>query len=180
MSFDAPSAAFSGRVVDHEPLLDVQASGMSERTKLPVSKYVPSRCALHFPGVPTNHDIAICLLPPQTIVEEAQGGWNGAVMAYVVTVMDVYEDPAFGRHQTCKLAENLEAASVGKDVSEDIPEARDDIKSRLDQLQFFGAHSADLGVRTMHPNTWLYQQQFRNVTGLCDPAGSPAVAGSHI
>ena len=81
--------AFSGRVVDHELVLDVQAGCLGERTKLPVSKYVPSRCALHFPDVPTNHDIAICLVPPQTIVQKAQGGWNGAVVAHVVAVMHV-------------------------------------------------------------------------------------------
>ncbi len=128
MSLDAPSPAFSGRVVDDKPVLDGQAGCLCERTKLTVSKDVPSRGASHFVEIPSDYDISIRLVPAQTIAQKAKGGWNRAVVARIVAVLHVYEDPALGRHQTCKLTENLQAAGWGKDVSQDIPETRDDVK----------------------------------------------------
>ena len=117
---------------------------------------MPSRRAPQVFDIPGNHDIAIGLVPPQTIVQKAQGGWNGAVVARVVAVMHVHKDPALGRHQTRKLTENLHAAGGGKDVSEDIPETRDDVKPGLGQVKFFGAHGPDFGVRALHRDTGLH------------------------
>ena len=111
MSFDTPSPAFSGRVVDDKPGLDVQASCLGKRTKLTVSKDVTSSGAEHFFDIPNNYDIAIGLVPAQTIVQKAKGGWDRAVVARIVAVMHVYEDPALGRHETCKL---METPPVGR------------------------------------------------------------------
>src|SRR5580700_2067777 len=116
MSLDAPSPAFSGRVVDHKPGFDVQAGRLNHRAKLVMSKDVPARGAFRLPDIPSRHDIAICLTPPQTIVQKAQCGWKGTVVARVVAVMQVDKDPALRRHQTRKLLENLHAAGRGKDV----------------------------------------------------------------
>ena len=93
--------------------------------------------------IPSHHDIAIGLVPPQTIVQKAKSGWNRAVVARIVAMLHVYEDPALGRHQTRKLTENLRAAAGGKDVSEDIPETRDDVKLGVDQMKFFGPHGPE-------------------------------------
>ena len=163
----------SGCVVDDKPVLDVQAGRLGERTKLPVSKDVPSRRAAHVLYIPGDHDIAIGLVPPQTIVQKAQGGWNRAVVAHVIAVMHVHEDPALGRHQTRKLTENLHAAGGGKDMSEDIPETRDDVKLGLGQVKFFGAHGPDCGVRaTCIATLGSTRTSSAMSSGLCDPAGS--------
>ena len=156
-------------------------AALGERTKLPVSKDVPSRCAAHSLDIPSDHDIAIRLVPAQTIAQKPKGGGNRAVVAHVVAVMHVDEDPALGRHQTRKLAENLHAGGGGKDVSEDIPETRDDVKLAFEQVKFFGAHGLELSLsRALHRHAGLHQNELRDVSGLCDPAGSPAVARSDI
>ncbi len=183
MSFDTPSPAVSGRVVDDKSVLDVQAGYLCERTKFPVSKDVASRCTSHFLDIPSDHHVAICLVPPQMILQKAKGGWSRAVVARIIAVMHVYEDPALRRHQTCKLTENLQAAGRGKDVSKDIPETRDDVKLGLDRVKFFGAHGLEFCGRVvvaLHRHTGLKQNEFRDVPGLCHPAGSRAVARSDI
>src|SRR5580704_8382318 len=96
----------------------------------------------------------------------AQGGRESAVVADVVAVVQVYEDLALGRDQPCKLLENFQAAGGGKDVPEDIPETGDDIEVALDQVKRFGAHGPEFcvgAVYTLHRDTWLYQNEFRNV-----------------
>jgi hypothetical protein len=155
MSFDTPSPAFSGRVVDHKPGLDVQAGCSGERTKLSVSEDVPSRTALHSFDVPGDHDISIGLVPPHTILQKAKDGWNRAIVARIVAVVHVYKDPAVGRRQTGKLTEHLYAPGGGKDVSKDIPKTRDDVKLAVDQVKLFGAHGPDFGTRALHPNARL-------------------------
>ncbi len=182
MSLDTPSPAFSGGVVDDKPVLNVQA-GLGERTKLPVNKNVPSRCASNVLDIPSNHDIAVCLVPSQTIVQKAQGGWNRAVLPRIVAVMHIYEDSAARRRETRELTENLLAGVGGKDMSEDIPETRDDVKLAFDQMKFFGAHGPAFSVGTvvaLHRHTGFHQNEFPDIPGLCDATGSPSVAGSDI
>ena len=52
-------------------------------------------------------------------------------------------------------------------MSEDIPETRDDVKRRLDQVKFFGAHSADIGVRTMHRQHWALPARSSAMSRAC-------------
>jgi len=61
-----------------------------------VSKNVPSGRASHLLDVPSDHHIAIGLAPLQTILQKAKCGWNRAVLAHIVAVLHVYEDPALG------------------------------------------------------------------------------------
>jgi len=148
-----------------------------------MSKDMPPRCASHLLDIPRDHHVAICLIPAQTILQKTKDGWNRAEVARIVAMLHVHEDPPLGRHQAHKLMQNLQPGGGRKDVSEDIPETRDDIKLRLDQVKFFGAHCHYFRVRAvfaLHPHAGLQQKQFRNVSGLCDPAGSRAIASSNI
>jgi hypothetical protein len=184
MSCHAPWLAFSGGIIDDKAGFDIQAGRLGERSKLLVGKDVPSRCAAHFVNIsldsPGDYDIAIGVFPPQVIAQKAKGGWNRAVVAYIVPMKHVDEDPPVGRHETRKVTENLQAGGCGKDVSEDIPETSDDVKPRFEQMKFFGAHRPELGVLALHRRAGLHQNQFRNVTGLCDATRSSAVTGADI
>jgi len=76
--------------------------------------------------------------------------------------------------------QNSQASGGRKDVPQDIPERRNDVELALHQVKFFGAHAPESGVRALHRHTGLHQNEFRNVSGLCDPAGPRAVARSNI
>ena len=147
-------------------------------TKFSVSKNVPSRRASHFADVPSDHHIAIGLAPLQTILQKSKGGWNRAVVAHIVAVLHVDEDSALGRHQACKLTEDLQASGGGENMSEHIPETRDDVKLPLDHVKIFSRHGR--GRAALHCDARFDQNQFSDASSLCDPAGSCAVAGSDI
>jgi len=78
MSFDTPAPAVSGRIVDNQPILDAQARKLGEGTKFLVSKNMPPRAASHLLDVfldsPSDHHIAVCLIPSQMIMQKAKGG----------------------------------------------------------------------------------------------------------
>ena len=169
---------FSGRVVDDESPFDVQAGGIGQRTKFPVSKNVPSGRAAHLLDLPSDHDIAIGLTPLQTILQKSKGGWNRAVVAHIVAVLHVDEDSALGRHQACKVTEDLQASDGWKNVSEHIPETCDDVKLPLDHVKIFSRHGR--GRAALHCDARFDQNQFSDASSLCDPAGSCAIAGSDI
>jgi hypothetical protein len=135
---------------------------------------------MHFFEIPSDHDIAIGLVPLQAIAQKAQGGWNRTVVARIVAVMHVHEDPASGRNEAGELTENLPVASRGKDVSEDIPETRDHVKFFLHRVKLLGAYGLEVGFPALHPNTGLNQNEFRYVSGLRDLASSDSIARPDI
>src|SRR5579863_7834635 len=138
MPFKGPSPPLPGAVIHDKPLLYVQTRGTAQRPDLAVRKDMPLGCASLTPEIPGHHDIAIRLTPEYAVAEEAHRGWQRSIMASVIAVTHVDEELALRRQQTRKLAQNLNSASGGENMSEDIPETSDDVKLSLYQVKILG------------------------------------------